>query len=302
MSSESCRCLLSGPSSSRASQKTEDKPFLSDSDIVENELNWLLAQSIPESIGHIHKQLLQLSLLNTKWASGTTNKDESEKRLAYVELNEDKPSESSGTATVSGTVITQLSLTIANFSHLNQGKPTQFYLKKNEPISLIQAQDAHNYARLALLKTQRPPVFESCDEAMYFTEALLKDICSVISALSAEREQDLMPLQCEDTEKFVPALPENLAVECSLEGEHLVVRVYWLSFRRGAKTAGILDAFKRDHSAGHMLVHNGRLAEIKREISLKAHVSEASRSLESLKFAASICTDIIEQLHAFDGN
>ncbi|KAJ1825510.1 hypothetical protein LPJ56_002631, partial [Coemansia sp. RSA 2599] len=102
--------------------------------------------------------------------------------------------------------------------------------------------------------------------------------------------------------KFVPALPQNLAVECSLEGEYLLVRVYWLSFKRGVKPAGILDAFKRDHSAGHMLVHNGRLAEIKREIALKAHVSEATRSLDSLKFAASICTDIIEQLHAFDGN
>ncbi|KAJ2855569.1 hypothetical protein J3B02_002096 [Coemansia erecta] len=120
--------------------------------------------------------------------------------VAHVELNEDRPSESSGTATVCGTMITQLSLTITNFSHLNQGKPTQFYLKKNEPISLTQAQDACNYARLALFKTQKVPVFESCDEAMYYIESLLKDIRSVISALSAEREQDLMPLKSEDTE------------------------------------------------------------------------------------------------------
>ncbi|KAJ2782391.1 hypothetical protein GGI15_002924, partial [Coemansia interrupta] len=193
-----------------------------------------------------------------------------------------------------------LSFTIANFSHLNQGKPTQFYLKKNEPIMLKQAQDAQSYVRLAMRKTQDPPQFGSCDEAMCYFEELLKDIQNVRWILSAERNQDLMPLQSENVEKFVPSLPENLAIECSIEGGCLVVRIYWLSFKRGIKSTGILDAFKRGRSAGHMLVHNGRLAEVKREIVMKAPLDDVVHSISSLDMAAGICADVCGQLHAFD--
>ncbi|KAJ1718969.1 hypothetical protein LPJ53_006178, partial [Coemansia erecta] len=219
---------------------------------------------------------------------------------AHVELKESRLSECTGTATVSGTAVSQLSFTIANFAHLNQGKPTQFYLKKNEPIMLKQAQDAQNYVRLVMRKTQSLPPFGSCDEAMCYIEELLKDIHNARQILSAERNQDLMPLQSEDVEKFVPSLPENLAIECGLEGGSLAVRIYWLSFKRGIKPTGILDAFKRGRSAGHMLVHNGRLAEVKREIVMQAPLEDAADSLSNLRIAAGICVNIIGQLHAFD--
>ncbi|KAJ1846748.1 hypothetical protein LPJ73_004446 [Coemansia sp. RSA 2703] len=267
---------------------------------IASEREWLLEQSIPSSLSHIHKSLASMSLVEKTYAKPASGANIVSVKEGHVDLKETRLSECSGTATVSGTAVSQLSFTIANFTHLNQGKPTQFYLKKNEPIMLRQAQDAQNYARLALRKTQNMPQFGSCEEAMCYVEELLKDIQNARRILSAERNHDLMPLQSENVEKFVPSLPENLALECGLEGGSLVVRIYWLSFKRGVKSTGILDAFKRGRSAGHMLVYNGRLAEVKREITLQAPLEDAMHSLSSLDMAAAICADIIGQLHAFD--
>ncbi|KAJ1886728.1 hypothetical protein LPJ66_009481 [Kickxella alabastrina] len=264
---------------------------------TERELGWLLAQSIPESVDYVHKHIAQLSLLApTPKANGVASAN----RESQVELREDVSAEVSGSATISGALVTQLSFTTVAFGQLGQGKPVQFYLKKGEFISLRQAQDAQSYARSALRKAQNLPAFESHDEAHNYVDALLRDIQHVKGVLASEKQQGLMPLQSENTEKFVPVLPENIVVECSIEGSDFVVRVYWLNFRRGIKGASILDAFKKDQNTGHMLIHNGRLAEVKREIVLRAPLDDVACGLASLDSAAGICTDIIGQLHAFD--
>ncbi|KAJ2517721.1 hypothetical protein GGI11_003076, partial [Coemansia sp. RSA 2049] len=99
---------------------------------------------------------------------------------------------------------------------------------------------------------------------------------------------------------FAPALPENLVIECSLKKDVLVTHVYWLKFRHSFKSTGLLDAFKKEQSTGHTLVHNGRPAEIKRELVFQANIPSMRSSIELIDNAVCTCIDVIGQLHAFD--
>ncbi|KAI8320598.1 hypothetical protein GQ54DRAFT_298514 [Martensiomyces pterosporus] len=261
---------------------------------MHTELEWLLKDSIPESIKHIRQSLQKLSILSSKHGAGAARASESRLDLAAAS------SGAKGTATISGTVVTHLSLDVAISSQFNQGKTTTIYLKKNETLSLLQAQEAKSYVKSALYKAEATPLFDSCGEAMRYIEGLMRDISRAKRILAVGSQQDLLPLQPENSEKFAPALPENLVIECGLRGSVFIAHVYWLKFRRGVKSTGILDAFKKDPSAGHMLVHKGRLAEVKREIVFESPLEKVEDALSTLDRALVVCADMLGQLHAFD--
>ncbi|KAJ1961106.1 hypothetical protein GGI12_003430, partial [Dipsacomyces acuminosporus] len=182
----------------------------------------------------------------------------------------------------------------------NQGKPTTICLKKNEILSLRQAQEAKTYAKSALYKAESVPLFGSASEALRYAQSIMRDILFAKNILAGTSQKDLLPLQAESSEKFAPTLPDNLVIECGFKGSIFIAHVYWLRFRRGVRGTGLLDAFKGDPSAGHMLVHNGRLAEVKHEVVFEASLETIKDALVLLDQAYAICTDIIGQLHAFD--
>ncbi|KAJ1996241.1 hypothetical protein GGI25_002231 [Coemansia spiralis] len=263
---------------------------------MERELQWLLHQNIPQSITDVHTELASVSFLSSK--SGSTRQTPTQ--IDLVSAGRHPESKAMGTATIVGTLVTQLSLEITISSQLNQGKPTTIYLKKNESLALRQAQDAQSYVRSAQRKARDIPRFCSSSEALCHVESVLNDIMGAKRMLAADDQHDLMPLQSENTEKFAPALPENLVIECNLKGDTFFAHVYWLKFRHSFKSTGILDAFKRDQSTGHMLVFNGRPAEVRRELLFQARVHDVQRDIEVLDRAAGLCIDVVGQLHAFD--
>ncbi|KAJ2547421.1 hypothetical protein EV175_005228 [Coemansia sp. RSA 1933] len=279
------------------------------SDPVQQELQWLLDQSIPGSIGEVATCLSGISFLSSKGSSSGAAKHAST-QVDLVSISDEHNGSSvdgssaddtvKGTATITGTTVTQLSLSLAINSHLNQGRPTTIYLKKNESLPLRQAQDAQSYLKSAYGKSQNTPTFVSRIEALRYTEDILSKLQYVKHTLFAGGQQNLMPLQSENTEKFAPALPENMVIECRLKKDMFITHVYWLKFRHSFKSTGILDAFKKDQITGHMLIHNGRPAEVKRELVFQAQVPSMQKSVELIDRAICICIDVIGQLHAFD--
>ncbi|KAJ1935950.1 hypothetical protein FBU59_005218 [Linderina macrospora] len=258
-------------------------------EVMRQELRWLLDESIPESIQFIHSSLQKLSFSSEQRRNPNT----------VLELTA-TGSDAKGTATISGTSVTQLSLDLSLSSQFNQGKPTTVYLKKSETLPLRQAQEAKSYIKSALHKTAGGR-FDTVDEALNFFEYILDHVQTARATLAAGSQQGLQPLQWENTDKFAPQLPENLVIECALKGSVLVAHAYWLKFRRAVKSSGgLLDAFKKDPSTGHMLVVNGRLAEVRREIVFEAAFALVQESLATLDLVASVCTDVVGQLHSFD--
>ncbi|KAJ2891541.1 hypothetical protein IWW38_003576 [Coemansia aciculifera] len=145
------------------------------------------------------------------------------------------------------------------------------------------------------------PRLDSSSAALDLVENMLGDVKRAKQILAVGTQQELMPLQSDSMDKFAPALPENLVIECKLKGGLVVVHLYFLKFRRGVKsTGGILDAFKKDSTTGHMLVYNGRLAEIKQELVFQAALSSVASDLDKLDHAAGLLVDVVGQLHAFD--
>ncbi|KAJ2854239.1 hypothetical protein GGI22_004564 [Coemansia erecta] len=278
------------------------------SDPVQRELQWLLSQSIPKSISEVATCLSGISFLSSKAGSSGTAKHTSTQVDLVSTLDDKKDSSDAnsdgdtvkGTATITGTIVTQLSLSLAISSHLNQGKPMTIYLKKNESLPLHQAQDAQSYLRSAHRKSQSIPTFGSRIEALRYIEDILSNLQYVKHILFVGGQQNLMPLQSENTEKFAPALPENVVIECSLKKDTFVTHVYWLKFRHSFKSSGILDAFKKDQTTGHMLIHNGRPAEVKRELVFQARVPSVQRNVDLIDSAICTCIDVVGQLHAFD--
>ncbi|KAJ2454888.1 hypothetical protein EV183_001149 [Coemansia sp. RSA 2336] len=123
---------------------------------------------------------------------------------------------------------------------------------------------------------------------------MLSDIQQAKVMLAADAQPNLMPLNTSNAEA------KNMAVECKLKGSTFIAHVYWLKFRRDAKSTGILDAFTKEQSTGHTLVYNGRLAEVKKEVFYEADLEDLDRNLANLGRAASMCMDMVGQLHAFD--
>ncbi|KAJ2653870.1 hypothetical protein IWW40_000154 [Coemansia sp. RSA 1250] len=179
-------------------------------------------------------------------------------------LSSKSDSEVSGTAAISGTQVTQLSLTLPLLNPSSQGISTTIYLKRGESLALSQAQEAQSY---------------------------LKSVLCKVPQLSTREDA----LAC----KFAPPLPENMVVECKLKGSTFIAHVYWLKFRRDAKSTGILDAFTKEQSTGHTLVYNGRLAEVKKEVFYEVDLEDLDRNLTYLGRAASMCMDMVGQIHAF---
>ncbi|ORX74676.1 hypothetical protein DL89DRAFT_21143 [Linderina pennispora] len=209
-------------------------------------------------------------------------------------------SDAKGTATISGASVTQLSLDLSLGSQFNQGKPTTVYLKKSETLPLRQAQEARSYIKSALRKTADGQ-FDTVDEALGFFERVLDHVQRARATLALGSQQGLQPLQWENTDKFAPPLPENLVIECGLMGSVFAVHAYWLKFRRTVKNSGgILDAFKKDPTTGHMLVVNGRLAEVRREVVFEAAFAQIQEGLATLDLVAGVCIDVVGQLHSFD--
>ncbi|KAJ2852713.1 hypothetical protein IWW36_000070 [Coemansia brasiliensis] len=223
---------------------------------MEAELKWLLETSIPENIQLVRDYLSKVTFVSY---------NDTSKPSSQASLLSKSDSEVNGTATVLGTRVTQLSLTLPLLNPSSQGISTTIYLKRGDSLALSQAQDAQSYLKSVLCKV-----------------------------LPLDTREDALAF------KFAPSLPENMVVECRLKGPTLMVHVYWLKFRRDAKSAGILDAFTKEQSTGHTLVYNGRLAEVKKEVVYEADLEDLDRNLSYLDRAAGVCIDMVGQIHAFD--
>ncbi|KAJ2744686.1 hypothetical protein GGI20_002783 [Coemansia sp. BCRC 34301] len=227
---------------------------------MEQELQWLLTQRIPKVISSVQSSLLSISLLSSKHGTGGPTSLSSD---SYIHLHDTKTGEDVGEITVSGAYVTHLSLLLPIGANTQLTRRTTTRLKMDESLPLRQAQEAQSYIKSAAKKAQLMSRLDSSSAALDVVESLLSDIKEAKQILTSGRQQELMPLQSDGIEKFAPALPENLVIECKLRGRSVVVHLYFLKFRRGVKSAGgILDAFKKDSTTGHMLVHNGRLAEL----------------------------------------
>ncbi|KAJ2017159.1 hypothetical protein GGI06_002956 [Coemansia sp. S85] len=265
---------------------------------MEQELQWLLTQRIPKVALQAQSSLLESSLLGPKTGTGgQANKG----AKSYIHLHDAKTGEDVGEVTVSGTSVTHLSLLLPASANTQPMRRTTTRLKMDETLPLRQAQEAVSYIKSAAKKTRLMPPLSSSEEALDCVENILSDVKRARQILAVGSQQELMPLQADSVDKFAPALPENLVIECKFKDGSIVVHLYFLKFRRGVKNSGgILDAFKKDSTAGHMLVHNGRLAEVKQELLFQAPLSSMASDLNSLDRAASLLIDIVGQLHAFD--
>ncbi|PIA19639.1 hypothetical protein COEREDRAFT_5459 [Coemansia reversa NRRL 1564] len=162
---------------------------------MERELVWLLEQSIPESISHITQHLSEISIIKDTPNKGST------KQSLQAGLTANKNADISGTATVSGAVVTQLSLTLPpSYSQPAQEAAVSVYLKKGDVLPLRQAQEAQSYIKSALSKAQTAHMFGSNEEAVNVVERLLRDIQKARRILTADGCQDLMPLQSDNSE------------------------------------------------------------------------------------------------------
>ncbi|KAJ2487539.1 hypothetical protein IWW37_005189 [Coemansia sp. RSA 2050] len=266
---------------------------------MEQELQWLLTQRIPKVAQQAQASLLGISLLGSKTGAGSRLTSKGTK--AYIHLHDAKTGEDVGEVTVSGTSVTHLSLLLPTSANTQPAGRTTTRLKMDEALALRQAQEAVSYIKAAAKKTQLMAPLSSSEAALDCVENILSDIKRARQILAAGSQQELMPLQSDNMGKFAPALPENLVIECKLRDGSIVVHLYFLKFRRGVKNSGgILDAFKRDSTAGHMLVHNGRLAEVKQELVFQAPLSSMASDLDGLDRAANLLIDVVGQLHAFD--
>ncbi|KAJ2834314.1 hypothetical protein GGI24_000464 [Coemansia furcata] len=269
---------------------TADAQRHTDQRAMEHELEWLLAERIPKVVSQAQNILLGISLC----LKPTGGKD------SYIHLHDTKTGEDTGEVTVSGTSVSHLSLLLPA-SMPAAARRTTTRLKMDETLPLRQAQEALSYIKAAAKKAQLMPGFDSPETALNRVESMLGDVKRARQILAVGSQQELMPLQADSTEKFAPALPDNLVIECKFREGSIVVHLYFLKFRRGVKSSGgILDAFKKDSTAGHMLVHNGRLAEVKQELVFQASLSSMVSDLESLDRAANLLIDVVGQLHAFD--
>ncbi|KAJ1718482.1 hypothetical protein LPJ61_006608, partial [Coemansia biformis] len=256
------------------------------------ELQWLVEQSIPETMGHVRQSLAAISFLESQPGRHTA------RASSQVSIAAEGAGVS-GTATVSGTAVTQLSLTVPEHGQTaHEAAKTTVYLKKGETLPLRQALDARCYARAALDRLEELQQFDSCGDALVYIEGVLGSIQDARRMLAAESRLGAAPLHTGSSEKFAPPLPQNTAVECGLDGCALVVRVYWVRPRQGIQSTGLLDAFTREQSTGQTVVHDGRLAEVAREAVLQAPLEELQRDLARLDRAAGDCIDAIGQLHA----
>ncbi|KAJ2545207.1 hypothetical protein GGF49_000640 [Coemansia sp. RSA 1853] len=261
------------------------------SPVTTAELGWLLEHSIPENICLVGKHISNISFLKDP-AKGATD-------TSQTSLLSDDGTDIKGTAVVLGTRVTQLSLTLPSVGQPGQGTDITVYMKKGETLALKQAQDSRNYIKSTLRWAQSSSQFDTRDDALVFVERMLNGIQRAKNILVADNQHGLMPLQSGTAKMFAPALPDNMVVECSISGCDFVTRVYWLKFRRDAKSTGILDAFTKEPSTGHVLVYDGRLAEVKKETVYKAKLEDLQGNLDCLDRAAGVCIDIIGQLNAF---
>ncbi|KAJ2339387.1 hypothetical protein GGF43_006655, partial [Coemansia sp. RSA 2618] len=172
---------------------------------VDAELEWLLGHSIPENICLVGRHIAEISFL--KNAAGKRAADPS----SQTSLLSDDGADVKGTAAVSGTSVTQLSLTLPSYGQTGQGATT-VYMKKGETLPLKQAQDSQSYVKSALRQAQSMPKFETREYALSFIERMLGDIQRAKNILVADSQHGLMPLQSGTAEKFAPALPENVVV------------------------------------------------------------------------------------------
>ncbi|KAJ2881625.1 hypothetical protein H4R27_003961 [Coemansia aciculifera] len=267
---------------------------------MEQELQWLLTQRIPKVVLQAQNSLLGISLLGHKTGpNGHTSRGTSTD--SHIHLHDTKTGEDVGEVTVSGAAVTHLSLLLPVSASTQPMRRTTTRLKMDEALPLRQAQEALSFIKSATKKTRLMPRLDSSETALDYVENMLSDVKRARQILTVGSQLELMPLQSDSTEKFAPALPENLVIECKFKEGSIVVHLYFLKFRRGVKSSGgILDAFKKDTAAGHMLVHNGRLAEVKQELVFQAPLGSMASDLDSLDQAASLLIDVVGQLHAFD--
>ncbi|KAJ2459393.1 hypothetical protein GGF42_001491 [Coemansia sp. RSA 2424] len=278
-----------------------DQHQLAERRAMEQELQWLLTQRIPEVISSAQSSLMLVSLQSPKSGTGGQNSSSALSTDSQIHLHDTKTGEDVGEITVSGAAVTHLSLLLPIGANTQPTRRTTTRLKKDETLPLRQAEEAQSYIRSAVKKARLVPQLDSSSEALDLVENILGDIKRAWQILAIGSQQELMPLQSNSIEKFAPALPENLVIECRLKDGSIVVHLYFLKFRRAVKSAGgILDAFKKDSTAGHMLVHNGRLAEVKQELVFQASLSSVAHDLDKLDHAASLLIDVVGQLRAFD--
>ncbi|KAJ2813196.1 hypothetical protein H4S07_000869 [Coemansia furcata] len=269
---------------------TTDEQRHTEQRAMEHELEWLLAERIPKVVSQAQNVLQSISLC----LKPTSGKD------SYIHLHDAKTGEDAGEVTVLGTSVSHLSLLLPA-STPAAARRTTTRLKMDETLPLRQAQEALSYIKAAAKKARLMPGLDSPETALNRVESILGDVKRARQILAVGSQQELMPLQADSTEKFAPALPDNLVIECKFREGSIVVHLYFLKFKRGVKSSGgILDAFKKDSTAGHMLVHNGRLAEVKQELVFQASLSSMVSDLESLDRAANLLIDVVGQLHAFD--
>ncbi|KAJ1913976.1 hypothetical protein GGH92_002193 [Coemansia sp. RSA 2673] len=263
---------------------------------MEQELQWLLTQRIPKVVLQAQASLLGISLLGHKAGTGRGASTD-----PYIHLHDTRTGEDVGEVSVSGASVAHLSLLLPVSTNTQPTRRTTTRLKKDETLPLRQAQEALSFIKSATKKTRLMPRLDSKETALDYVENMLSDVKRARQILTIGSQLELMPLQSDSTEKFAPALPENLVIECKFKEGSIVVHLYFLKFRRGVKSSGgILDAFKKDTTAGHMLVHNGRLAEVKQELIFQAPLSIMASDLDSLDQAANLLIDVVGQLHAFD--
>ncbi|KAJ2697310.1 hypothetical protein H4R19_005673, partial [Coemansia spiralis] len=247
-------------------------------DAMAQELRWLVEQSIPETISYARQRLAATSLLaSTKQAAGAASQVSMAAEREGV----------SATATVAGAAVTQLSLTVP----APDAAKATVYLKKNETLPLRQAQSAHSYARTALERAGESRQFDTCDDALAHIEHILGDIQNAKQMLAAETQFGAPVLYTGGSEKFAPALPQNMAIECSMDGCVLVLRVYWLRARQSAQSAGLLDALTREQATVQTLVCNGRTADVTQVEVLQAPLERLQEDLVMLDQAAGACID-----------
>lgn len=277
---------------------------ISSADSIRKELDWLLSQRIPIMVQTIHQCMSELSILPPKATATRGDKGPNELHQLSSETGR------AGSATVCGTIVTQLSLDIATNKHITQEAPVHIYQKKNETLPIRQAQEAQGHVLSALAKTNGIVSFTSQIDALEYLEGVLRDICMAKQRLTRNesrshcQKQELLNLQSGSNKKFAPTLAGNVVIECSLEKSTLIVHVYWLRYQSESKSTGILDSLYRLDNAKnpqHTLVHHdGQVAQVKQKLRFHTQLENIKHCLVSLERAESICRDAVSCLRPFD--
>ncbi|KAJ1751612.1 hypothetical protein LPJ79_001881 [Coemansia sp. RSA 1821] len=155
---------------------------------MEAELKWLLETSIPETIQLVRGCLSKVTFVSHKGMS------------LQAALSSKSDSEVSGTAAISGTQVTQLSLTLPLLNPSSQGISTTIYLKRGESLALSQAQEAQSYLKSVLCKV---PQLSTREDALACVQIMLSDIQQAKSILAADAQQNLMPLNTSNSEASI---------------------------------------------------------------------------------------------------